>query len=348
LLDSLQAQKDTKIYSLTSKKTIVTPDSHKIFLMPFKNSISRILDENRQLIFVGGKGGTGKTTVSLALGLYLSERYRTLVISTDPAHSLNDGLSFEELKRQHEQDALNNLQICELNANEEFEKFRAQHYEELMHLFDTTTYFDKNDIDQFFSLTIPGLDELMSFKAIADLTEKSDWERIVVDTAPTGHALRLLQTPEIVNDWVKVMAKLRWKYRYIKKAFKGKYQPDDADDLLLSLKKMINRVKTLITNSSSCEFIVVCKPQGMVIAETIDLLDKLKKAHLQVNQIVINDVISGKYKGEYCQKRRKQQLENIDFLKEQTQNVHYNLVNSFPEEIKGLETIRSFEKSLFS
>ena len=69
----------------------------------------------------------------------------------------------------------------------------------------------------------------MGFKTIVDLIEEGKFDKYIVDTAPTGHALRLLTLPELLDDWIKVMAKMRWKYRYMVTSFAGKYKPDSAD-----------------------------------------------------------------------------------------------------------------------
>ena len=77
----------------------------------------------------------------------------------------------------------------------------------------------------------------MGFKTIVDLIEEGKFDKYVVDTAPTGHALRLLTLPELLDDWIKVMAKMRWKYRYMVASFAGKYRTDSADDFLIKHEK---------------------------------------------------------------------------------------------------------------
>ena len=95
------------------------------------------------------------------------------------------------------------------------QSLKTEHQNELKKLLETSTNLDNEDIDEMLALSIPGIDEVMSFKTIIDFIEEGQYDKYVVDTAPTGHALRLISSPKLLDEWIKVAARMRWKYRYM-------------------------------------------------------------------------------------------------------------------------------------
>lgn len=241
-------------------------------------------NEKLKLILFGGKGGVGKTSCALATSLQLSKDYKTLVISTDPAHSISDSLDQQIGNRITDVKGIGNLAAIEINADDAFSKFKEDNVKELRKLLDTSTNLDDEDINDLLSLPIPGIDEVMSFKTIINLIEEGRFDKYVVDTAPTGHALRLISSPKLLDDWIKVAAKMRWKYRYMITSFSGSYGIDDTDKLLLSLKKTVKRIEKILRDNSQCEFIPVCIPEPMAIKETNRLLADLKKFEIEAKK----------------------------------------------------------------
>ncbi|NQU87465.1 MAG: ArsA family ATPase, partial [Mariniphaga sp.] len=144
-----------------------------------------------KLIVFGGKGGVGKTSCAIATAMALSENFKTLLISTDPAHSISDCLEQQIGFKVVKVGDSDNLSAIEVVADEAFSKFIAEHRNELKKLLETSTNLDNEDISEMLTLSIPGIDEVMSFKTIIDFIEEGEFDKYVVDTAPTGHALRL-------------------------------------------------------------------------------------------------------------------------------------------------------------
>ena len=201
--------------------------------------------ENPQfrLIFFGGKGGVGKTTCAAAAALRYARRSPQgsfLLVSTDPAHSLADSIG-----DFHPPD---NLKILEFNAQDSLATFKARHRAKFAEIAARGTFLDEEDIRRILDLSLPGLDELMALLAIAGWAETRAYDLIVVDTAPTGHTLRLLTTPELIRGWLKALDALLAKHRFMQQRFRGSYQRDELDEFLLDLAASVKQMEGLLHN----------------------------------------------------------------------------------------------------
>ncbi|MBV5288277.1 MAG: ArsA family ATPase [Pelodictyon phaeoclathratiforme] len=302
--------------------------------------------QDLKMIIFGGKGGVGKTSCAVACSIGLAEKYKTLVISTDPAHSVSDSLEQEIGFRLQPVHNVVNLTAIEISADKAFQEFKKEHERELIKLFDTSTNFDDDDIQQMMSMSIPGIDEVMSFKTIIDLIEENNYEKYVVDTAPTGHALRLLSSPVLLDEWIKMAAKMRWKYRYMIESFSGEYKDDEADVMLINLKKTVKRIAALLSNGNKCEFIPVCIPEDMAIMETERLLHELGQFKITSRQLIINNVMESDESG-FCRQRKKAQLKYLLKANELFNKLRIVTVPVFPDEIKGLAALNKLKQVLF-
>ncbi len=303
-------------------------------------------NDDLQLIIFGGKGGVGKTSCAVATAIALSENFRTLLISTDPAHSVSDCLELQIGFKVVQVGGTGNLSAIEVVADEAMATFKTAHQKELKKLLETSTSLDNEDIEDMLTLTIPGIDEIMSFKTIIDFIEEGQYDKYVVDTAPTGHALRLISSPKLLDAWIKVASKMRWKYRYMVTSFAGSYQIDDVDSLLLSLKKTVKRIENILHNQSKCEFIPVCIPESMAISETVRLLTDLEVSGIVPHQIIVNHVMISDG-CDFCKRRQAGQqpyLEQVNQL-----FIDFNIIEVpvFSEEIKGLDSLNLLKISLF-
>jgi len=299
-----------------------------------------------KLILFGGKGGVGKTTCASSTGLYLSEDFKTLLISTDPAHSLADSLGQEIRGEIEEVKGVENLSALEISAEKALSKFKMRYESQIKKILNTSTYLDQEDIDSIFALPIPGIDEVMGFKMIVDLIEEGKFDKYIVDTAPTGHALRLLTLPELLDDWIKVMAKMRWKYRYMVTTFRGRYKPDEGDDFLVEMKKTVKRIEGLLRDSQRCEFIAVTIPEDMAILETERLIKRLDQYGMKVRQLIINNVFP-ECTCHFCQARREGQDKYIREIRDKFSDLKTIIIPLQPQEVKGIGSLENFRGVLF-
>lgn len=299
-----------------------------------------------KLIVFGGKGGVGKTSCAITTAIALSENFKTLLISTDPAHSISDCLEQQIGFKVVKVDGSANLSAIEVVAEEAFSKFITEHRNELKKLLETSTNLDNEDISEMLTLSIPGIDEVMSFKTIIDFIEEGEYDKYVVDTAPTGHALRLISSPKLLDEWIKVAAKMRWKYRFMVTSFSGTYKQDEVDALLFSLKKTVKRIETLLRDKTKCEFIPVCIPEAMAVMETGRLLNDLGNSGIFSRQIIVNNVMVSDG-CDFCKKRKAGQLPYLQEISKIFSNLNTVKVPLFAEEIKGMQALNRLQISLF-
>jgi len=310
-------------------------------------ALTDLENDDLKLIIFGGKGGVGKTSCAIATSLALSQRFNTLLISTDPAHSVSDCLEQKIGFNIVKVDDTVNLSAIEVVADEALSDFKTEHLGELKKLLETSTNLDNEDIDEMLKLSIPGIDEVMSFKTIIDFIEAGEYDKYVVDTAPTGHALRLIASPKLLDEWIKVASRMRWKYRYMITSFSGSYKQDEVDALLISLKKTVRRIENLLMDKAKCEFIPVCIPEAMAIMETGRLLTELGTSGIIARQIIVNNVMIASEECGFCKRRKAGQSQYLHEISTVFSHLNRIEVPMFAEEIKGMKTLNQLKMCLF-
>jgi arsenite/tail-anchored protein-transporting ATPase len=308
--------------------------------------IDRLDEDDVKLMLFGGKGGVGKTTIAASVAIHLAGKFKTLLLSTDPAHSLSDSLEQPVGDEIVTVKGVDRLYALEISAEKSFSDFKEKYGFEIKRILDTSTSLDQDDIDAFFSLSIPGIDEVMGLKTIITLIEEGKYEKFVVDTAPTGHALRLLALPRLFNEWIRIAAKMRWKYRYIVERFSGRYDPDQGDTFLVDMKKMVNGLESLFTDGRRCMFVAITIPEGMAVFETERLIKNLHTYGIEVNQLIVNNVV-GRGNCEFSKERKKEHERYLEILNEKFNSLDITVVPLQPREVKGLDALNNFKEMLF-
>ena len=255
-----------------------------------------------RLLFFGGKGGVGKTTCAAAAALEIHRRRAgeaVLLVSTDPAHSLGDVLGEMPLPK--------GLKVLELDAAASLQAFKDRHGRTLQEIADRGTFLDEEDIRSLMDLSLPGMDELVAFLDISRWAEEERYGCIVVDTAPTGHTLRLLAMPMLIRRWVDALDALLAKHRYMRRRFIGDHDPDELDRFLLDLDGSLKDMETLLQDNGRCRFVPVVVPEALVLEETADLLSILRENGIPVQELVVNRLYPSSDCGTCTAERRRQQ-----------------------------------------
>jgi arsenite-transporting ATPase len=295
-----------------------------------------------QLILFGGKGGVGKTTCASAAAVQLAEAgLRTLLLSTDPAHSLSDCLEQEIGPEITPVDGVRDLWAVEMSAEKLYVEFREEHGEEISRILETGTYLDAEDIADLLSLPIPGLDEVMGFKELVDLMEREEYDLYILDTAPTGHALRLLALPEVLDQWIRILARIRYKYHYVVFRLSGKQVNEAADDFLFTMKQALKKVHAMLRDPDRCEFVVVTVPETMVIAETRRLGKALATFGIAVKHVIVNRVISSdRQECPFCLERWQDQRGSLQEIEAAFPSYLRFKLLELPHQVRGLKMLR--------
>jgi arsenite-transporting ATPase len=238
-----------------------------------------------QLLLFGGKGGVGKTTCATAAALRLSalapER-SLLLVSTDPAHSVRDSLAGYVPPGK--------LQVLELDAQQCLTEFREQNGGMLREIAAAGTFLDDEDINQFLSLSLPGLDELMALFEISSWVEARQYDCIVVDTAPSGHTLRLLAMPELIRRWLGMLEVLLAKRRYMRRVFSRDAGPDRLDLFVSKWKSTLHLTEKLLHDPKRTQFVPVSIAEPLSVYETAALFQELQHRKMPVFELVVNQL----------------------------------------------------------
>ena len=209
-----------------------------------------------------------------------------LLLSTDPAHSLGDvlGLAIGDRARSVP-GAPANLRVRELNAAAAMAARRAgieAALEEIASAFGAGLDEHRGrGVSELMDLAPPGIDELFAVLSIGELLSPGQDRLVVLDTAPTGHALRLLEMPDTAREWTQVLMRVLLKYRELR-------GPGKLGAELVSLSKSIRRLGELLHNPRDTRFIVVSRAADVPRLETERLLRALRRMRLAVPALVIN------------------------------------------------------------
>ncbi len=276
-----------------------------------------------KFIMFGGKGGVGKTSCASSAAIWAAENGRnTLIISTDPAHSLGDSLGLELPPGIPTPiDNIKNLTALEINPKANMADFKGltniNPMEDLgMGGLDEMGMF--GEIQELSSMNPPGIDEALAFGKILEFIEtEHNFDLIVFDTAPTGHTLRFLSLPETLSGWIGKMLKLRVKLGNVLGVFKNlfkkeKSEKDNSMEVLERLNNSILNARDDLINPEITSFVIVMIPEEMAIAETGRLLNQLIKYNMSVSNMVINQIFPKKEElCDFCKNRRNMQEKHI-------------------------------------
>ena len=262
-------------------------------------AVDDLASPSTRLLMFGGKGGAGKTTCAAAAAVAAAARCpsrRVLVISTDPAHSLGDafGLRLSDAPARIAL-ASGDLMAREMDAARVFTAIKHKYSTAIDALFDRLAgggsmdaAHDRTVMHRLIELAPPGLDELAATIEITEAIAGDDprWDLAVVDTAPTGHALRLLEMPALVQDWTRALMTILLKYQPVTGL-------GELGALLVKLSRGISRFRALLTDPAVTRFVVVARAAALARAETARLVKRLDDLHIDVPSILVNAVGRG-------------------------------------------------------
>ncbi len=320
--------------------------------MAFKDYFKFNKDETT-FMFIGGKGGVGKTSISSATALWLAEQgKKTLIVSTDPAHSLSDSL--EVPIGAYPREIKTNLFAVEIDPDEAMAQKQAvldaqkanSTSESLMGL---DFLSDQMDI----ASSAPGADEAAAFEVFMSVMTSNEYDVVVFDTAPTGHTLRLLSFPDVMDSWVGKMMMIKAKLGSAANSLKNLIPFMDAADNpqtseeLKRTKEQIDEAKKVLSNPDRTTFKMVVIPEEMSIYESERALGALENYDITVDSVIVNQVMPDISDCDFCHSRHKLQQKRLALIDQKFPNQIIAQVPLFKDEIKGQEKLLKLAKILY-
>jgi arsenite/tail-anchored protein-transporting ATPase len=214
-----------------------------------------------------------------------------LLVSTDPAHSLGDLLDLRlGPAARRVPTRRGSLHAAELDADAARARFVRARRGQLARILSRGTYLDDDDIESLLRLALPGVDELIGLLELTRLGGARAYDEVVVDTAPTGHTLRLLAMPRTLERMAEVLDDMQAKYRFMAESLGGRYRPDAADALVDEIGGDGRRLHALLRDRQRCAFSWILLPEALALEEARDALAALGAGGLSVGEVIVNRV----------------------------------------------------------
>jgi arsenite-transporting ATPase len=326
-------------------------------------------------IFVGGKGGVGKTTTSCCLSVQLAKvRPNVLIVSTDPAHNLSDAFGQKFGREPMKVNGYDNLFCMEVDSSGDAEWEQHEAALAAQGIEPDGLQSGMGSIMKDLMTSVPGIDEAMAFAELMKMVQEMNYSTIVFDTAPTGHTLRLLSFPKTMESAIGKLLDLKNRFQGLLTNVTAMMGPGGADGVeqmiqkLEQLKGLIDQVHNQIKDPEKTTFVCVCIPEFLSIYETERLVQELSKSEIDTHNVVVNQVLfpdkdaedlvewHGKNKEKLPQEakdligktiaRKRMQDRYISQIFELYEDFHVVLMPLLDNEVRGKDSLESFSKLL--
>lgn len=286
-----------------------------------------------------GKGGVGKTTLAAATAIRLARGgSRVLIVSTDPAHSLGD--AFDIALGAQPLQVAPNLEAMEIDAGKMFSFAEPPSNDRSS---ETSSAFSR--LLRLASQT-PGVDEFGAIEVLLGALEDERHDVVVLDTAPTGHTLRLLTLPELLDGWLGTLLQLRHQLartgRILRRLLPRASEQPSAEDLASGLqggRERIVRLREVLGDAERAQLFLVTIPEAMSVLETMRTLELLRKQHLAVGAIIINQLQPEGASCVHCERRRRLHELQLGEIRRQAGAVPVRVLESQAWDLRGYDAL---------
>ena len=298
---------------------------------------------DRKILFFGGKGGVGKTTSASATALAASQSgRRVLLVSTDPAHNTSDilgrpiGPEIVEVR--------DNLYALEIDAAQESARYVNDVKDRIKGLFGHGILKEANrQID--LAASMPAAEEVALFDRIGSLIRGEDerFDLLVFDTAPTGHTLRLIRMPELMEAWIRALSRSR-------RAMLGVEQDDRSDPIMRSLAERLERLQEFrarLVSPRVTAFVLVLIAERLPIEETSRAMAQLEEAGVRVGALIVNRVLPPDSPDPFLVARQTQERVYLDEIDRRFASALRLRVPQLARDVHGIETLQTIAGALF-
>jgi arsenite/tail-anchored protein-transporting ATPase len=325
----------------------------------YPGSLQNVANQNSGVrwVLTTGKGGQGKTTLSCSLAVALEKTgKKVLVVSTDPAHNLSDAFA-QKISGSTSPTKIHGFQsiyALEVDPTDATESFLGGD--------DTTSDVPTGGGPQVGSIlpmetirqlvaSVPGIDEAVSFAQISKLVDKMDFDVVLVDMAPTGHALRLLAFPAVAEKALSKFESMRTSLAPMLQmltasdpSMHGKIR--EAEEKLIEARRRVEAFSAMLTDQEHTTFVCVSIAEFLSVYETERLVQALVTMDINVRNVVVNQLMDPDEKDVPMAVRTRSAMQEkyIDQLAELYPAEDYHVVRLplLPAEVRGIAALREF------
>ncbi|WP_355659936.1 ArsA family ATPase [Halomonas salifodinae] len=324
----------------------------------------------KRLLWVGGKGGVGKTTVSASLAVLAARRgKRVLVVSTDPAHSLGD--AFDRELGDSPRRLLPGLDALEIDPDAEVEAHLARVIEQ-MRRYAAPQMMEELERQMRLTRQSPGTQEAALLERLARLIidDQAPYDLVIIDTAPTGHTLRLLSLPEAMAAWTDGLLAHNRKSEELGKVLshltprRGRDLATPFDDpqedplselderarevaqTLITRRRLFHQARRRIEDADHTGFLFVLTPERLPILETVRAVAALEEAKIPVAGTLINRVIPEEADGSFLAARRDQEASYLARIDDAFAHLPRPRLPLLASDIQGIEALEAMARRL--
>lgn len=328
------------------------------------------LAAERRVLFLGGKGGVGKTTVASAIALAAArEGRRALVVSTDPAHNLGHlwGKRIGDRATPLGDGAGGRLTGLEIDPDATTDRHLADVAHTLKRLMPANL---AGEVDKHMDLSrrSPGTHEAAVLERITELVESGmrDHDLVVFDTAPSGHTARLMALPEVMTAWTDGLLSRRERSQKLGAAVRGldrrsdrgrsvlgstaprdpvEERDEEIRSILLRRRDRLAGLREVLTDSGTSSFAIVLAAERLPVLETIELHRELTRTGVDIGALVVNKRSPGD-RGEFLARRRTVEDEHLVTLRAALPRVPLQEVPLGEEDVVGAPALARFAQLL--
>ncbi|HXF56821.1 MAG TPA: TRC40/GET3/ArsA family transport-energizing ATPase [Actinomycetota bacterium] len=301
-----------------------------------------------RIVLFTGKGGVGKTTVAAATAVRAAASgHRTLVMSTDPAHSLAD--SFDVPLGSEVARVAPNLWAEQIDAQERLE---ANWREIQEYLASWLNWAGMDAVEAEELSVIPGFDEIFSLTDVKRHVESGRFDLLVIDCAPTAETLRLLSLPEVMNWYIeRIFPVERRVVRTIRPLLTRITSMPIAEDRIFAAVERLHRnldgVRQLLTDPDTSSVRLVVNPEKMVIAEARRTYTYLSLFGYRLDAVVVNRMIPEEVDDPYFGKWKEAQAQHLQTVRESFHPVPILTARLFDREMVGMELLEEMGREVY-